>query len=57
MPSAKGNPEQLESYKEILSAIPGIESIDARLLLLNAPLKVAVRVNRRCPARYMRYNP
>jgi hypothetical protein len=28
VPSAKGNPEQLESYKEILSAIPGIESID-----------------------------
>jgi hypothetical protein len=28
VPSAKGNPEQLEGYKEILSAIPGIESID-----------------------------
>jgi Heavy metal associated domain 2 len=28
VPSAKGNPEQLESYKEILGAIPGIESID-----------------------------
>jgi hypothetical protein len=28
VPSAKGNPEQLEGYKEILGAIPGIESIE-----------------------------
>ena len=28
VPSAKGNPEQLDGYKAILGAIPGIESIE-----------------------------
>jgi hypothetical protein len=28
IPSAKGNPEQLEAYKQILSLLPGIEQIE-----------------------------
>ena len=28
IPSAKGNPEQLEDYRETLSLIPGIESVE-----------------------------
>ena len=28
VPSAKGKPEQLEAYKEVLSLIPGVEGID-----------------------------
>lgn len=28
IPSAKGNPDQLETYKQVLSAIPGVESIE-----------------------------
>ena len=28
IPSAKGNPEQLQSYKEVLSLLPGVEDIE-----------------------------
>ncbi|MBL6614183.1 MAG: hypothetical protein ISP45_09245 [Reyranella sp.] len=28
IPSAKGNPEQLQAYKEVLSLIPGVEDIE-----------------------------
>ena len=28
IPSAKGNPEQLEEYKQTLSLIPGIEQVE-----------------------------
>jgi hypothetical protein len=51
IPSAKGNEEQLASYKEVLSLLPGVEDIDINPVTGSIVLKYDPDLNRNLHAR------